>query len=231
MEEARRLQAGERVVPAGQHDMFNPLEDRIRQSIETAEPETITALVLSEVVDEEPLELVSLVRNALLPARPASDGTTRDGGPVWTSGHRYLCLVWTANNTLQRRTREAFQLAWERENEKSTGDRLSVPWLVDGEARLLGGGPGWLEALVPTLVQKRVITYRDLAVQGTLDDKYAKKLGRYMSRLAGMGLVVDRLRAKVPGSGEVNLPAVFAEYGRPRVYESVLAAARELILP
>lgn len=155
--------------------------------------------------------------------------------PKWWEGERFLALAWRATSERQRFSRAAFLTAWKWMGSQGRASRaLALPLVMDGEVTVVGGGRlGLTRCDVEVLAHVRALTFHYLARE-ELSPPYAKALGKMVKACEKGGLLTPRRYANldevrgIPGIA----PSALGEepMSRPRIWESVVAAASEQFL-
>lgn len=82
--------------------------------------------------------------------------------------------------------------------------------------------------MMDALLRRRAVTYHGLRVAVAEQGNDPKQLGRLLLRDENMGLVVPRQYARGEDRERVAAEGSAKEFGRPRLWESVSAAAAAL---
>lgn len=207
--------------------VYQRLSRLTKELLEFADPGTISALDLSELVDAEPRALVEAIRSGISRAEPESVSTS-SGGPRWTAGNRHVVLLWSASDDpVERMLRQAVEMAWGIADQLTPVRRLVIPYVRDGSPALLGQLPPSLAGRRSNaLLARRLVTYHALNT-GNISERgnSGKQLGRLLLRYRDFGLVVERRYATGEEIAQLGIWGDRATFGRPKLWESVPAAA------
>lgn len=213
-------------------DTYDRIESAVRWLLETAAPQTISIFDLSRLEGIDALKLADAIRWGIVQASTMRRRDRRRWSPrtpPYFYGERFIALIWTAQTESERHLRLAFALAWNRLDIYNPSERIILPVISEKGVRRIGelppslGGPR-----LGALIENRLLTYHDLAVDPGQPGHDAKQLGRLLLRLEKIGLVVPRHYATREDIARLELTGTHARFGRPRHWESVLAATAEL---
>ena len=195
--------------------------------LERAEAEDrITLLDLSGIEEADPRELVNGVRTGIREARPADP--VREG-PRWAAGRRFVALRWQCGSERAEILRAGFEMLWELEDRRRPSERLPVPFLTETGTRVLGQLPPRMGgARIERLIDTRLLTYHTLIIAPDAPGNSAKAAGRELLRYERLGLLVRREYPTMAELAALGISDPDSGRARPRVWESVPAAARAL---
>lgn len=211
-------------------DLTGSFADRLARSItaaiERASEDSVTVLDLTGIVQADPSDLVSGLRAGISGAHPSGPAWR---GPRWTAGRRFVAIRYRCRRHAARTLRAAVETRWELEDRRRPGERLPVPMLTEDGGRILGHLPPRMSgARLERLLDQRVITYHALIVAPGQPGNSAKATGRELLRYERLGLLVRREHPSMVALAELGVPEDPKGRARPRLWESVPAAARVL---
>jgi hypothetical protein len=194
--------------------------------LERVEEDRLTLLDLSGIEEADPRELVNGIRAGIREARPAGSAGE---GPRWSAGRRFVALRWQCGSERAEILRAGFEMLWELEDRRRPSERIPVPFLTETGTRVLGQLPPLMGgARIERLIDTRVLTYHTLIVAPDAPGNSAKAAGRELLRYERLGLLVRREYPTMAELAALGIPEPDTGRARPRVWESVLAAARAL---
>jgi hypothetical protein len=193
---------------------------------EEAQGDRITLLDLSGLEEVDPAELVKGIRSGIRAARPESNAR---GGPLWTAGRRFAALRWRCESRRGRLLRASFVTAWELEDRRRPKERLPLPFLTEEGTSVLGDLPPRMGgARLQRLCTTPLLTYHALEDEPGAPGNSAKALGRELLRYQRLGLLIPREYPTAARLRDLGIPDHPTGRARPRLWESVPAAAHAL---
>lgn len=216
-------------------DTYDRIESAVRWLLETAAPQTVSVFDLSRLEGVDSWKLAGAIRWGIMQALTMRRHDRRRWSPrtpPYFYGERFIALIWSAQTESERHLRMAFLLAWSKLDSYNPSKRIVLPFIFEAGLHRVGELPPSLDGpRLRALIENRLVTYHDLAVDPDQPGHDAKQLGRLLLRLEKIGLVVPRHYATKDDVARLGLTGTNARFGRPRHWESVLAATWDLFMP